>query len=404
MASSPTAKTRQQHGTNVTPFAKDPSIPVFHPSTQEFKDPVAYLSSIRQQAEPFGMCKIVPPSGWRPSFAINKEQCTLPTRIQALHMLQHISEHDAEVQQGNTGGKRFLIDYKAWLTRQGKTFRKPPQLYGQDVDLAALYSAVTRRGGFQACCDAGAWRTVAKALQVLGVGGCGGCGDEYGGSTVSMFCVSDKQYMQYTHPPTHPPTHAHPHAHTTPPPSTQIKDRRGDAANQLRTMYSKTLLDYEQEQCTTKTHAGGAPSTQPSTSGAAGAVGTVVVQDEDEKSAQTTTGGFDGGVGEGGQTSPAAGGGGYGKTRSKVCCVTRGCGVLCSVYMCIRIPCFCCVSPLHVLWMCILEYIHTYTYKMHSPHTYTSTSLHKHMCGFKHTTGKQGRTGKSQGQEPQVFL
>lgn len=83
-------------------------------------------------------------------------------------MLQHVSEQDAEVQQGNAGGKRFLIDYKAWLTRQGKTFRKPPQLYGQDVDLAALYSAVMRRGGFQACCDAGAWRTVAKALQVWG--------------------------------------------------------------------------------------------------------------------------------------------------------------------------------------------------------------------------------------------
>lgn len=154
---------QEQHGT----AGVDPAVtaaPVFRPTVGEFKDPIAYLSSIRDKAEPFGICKIVPPAGWRPTFAINKDKCTLPTRIQALHMLQHTS---AETPAQAPDSKRFMADYKAWLTRRGGSFKKPPQLYGQDVDLAALHTAVAKRGGYQACCDAGAWRTVARALQVL---------------------------------------------------------------------------------------------------------------------------------------------------------------------------------------------------------------------------------------------
>lgn len=161
MASAST-QDQPEHG---TPGADPVAAPVFRPTVQEFKDPIAYLASIRDKAEPFGICKIVPPAGWRPTFAINKDKCTLPTRIQALHMLQHTSANIEALQQA-PDNKRFMADYKAWLTRRGGSFKKAPQLYGQDIDLAALHTAVAKRGGFQACCDAGAWRTVARALQV----------------------------------------------------------------------------------------------------------------------------------------------------------------------------------------------------------------------------------------------
>lgn len=92
----------------------------------------------------------------------------LPTRIQALHMLQHTSAQ-SEASHQAPDSKRFMADYKAWVTRRGGSFKKPPQLYGQDIDLAALHTAVNKRGGYQACCDARAWRTVARALQVRSI-------------------------------------------------------------------------------------------------------------------------------------------------------------------------------------------------------------------------------------------
>ncbi|XP_056684326.1 putative lysine-specific demethylase JMJ16 isoform X2 [Spinacia oleracea] len=42
---------------------------VFHPNEEDFKDTFKYIKSIRQQVEPYGMCRIVPPSSWKlPSF------------------------------------------------------------------------------------------------------------------------------------------------------------------------------------------------------------------------------------------------------------------------------------------------------------------------------------------------
>lgn len=38
-----------------------PYAPTFEPTAEEFRDPTAYISKIRPQAERFGVCKIKPP-------------------------------------------------------------------------------------------------------------------------------------------------------------------------------------------------------------------------------------------------------------------------------------------------------------------------------------------------------
>nr|CAD1823342.1 unnamed protein product [Ananas comosus var. bracteatus] len=41
-----------------------PHAPVFYPTEEEFVDPLAYIDRIRPLAEPFGICRIVPPKSW----------------------------------------------------------------------------------------------------------------------------------------------------------------------------------------------------------------------------------------------------------------------------------------------------------------------------------------------------
>jgi len=42
-------------------FVPPPEAPVFEPTWDEFKDPIAYIEKIREVAEKTGICKIKPP-------------------------------------------------------------------------------------------------------------------------------------------------------------------------------------------------------------------------------------------------------------------------------------------------------------------------------------------------------
>ena len=48
-----------------------PDAPVFRPTAAQFRDPLRYVASIRREAEPFGICKIVPPRGWKVESAVD---------------------------------------------------------------------------------------------------------------------------------------------------------------------------------------------------------------------------------------------------------------------------------------------------------------------------------------------
>eukprot|EP00298_Acanthocystis_sp_HF-20_P029427 c8307_g1_i1.p1 GENE.c8307_g1_i1~~c8307_g1_i1.p1 ORF type:complete len:135 (+),score=36.03 c8307_g1_i1:103-507(+) len=65
-----------------------PSAPIFYPTTDEFKDPIAYIQKISATAKSAGICKVVPPKEWNPKFALNLETIKFPTRIQNIANLQ----------------------------------------------------------------------------------------------------------------------------------------------------------------------------------------------------------------------------------------------------------------------------------------------------------------------------
>ncbi|KAK7399652.1 hypothetical protein VNO78_10839 [Psophocarpus tetragonolobus] len=67
--------------------------PVFYPTIEEFEDTLGYIAKIRPQAEPYGICRIVPPACWVPPCPLKEkdlwENAKFPTRIQQIDLLQN---------------------------------------------------------------------------------------------------------------------------------------------------------------------------------------------------------------------------------------------------------------------------------------------------------------------------
>ncbi|XP_039054017.1 lysine-specific demethylase JMJ18-like [Hibiscus syriacus] len=67
--------------------------PVFYPTVEEFEDTIAYIEKIREEAESFGICRIVPPPSWTPPCPLKEkdiwEHAKFSTRIQQVDLLQN---------------------------------------------------------------------------------------------------------------------------------------------------------------------------------------------------------------------------------------------------------------------------------------------------------------------------
>lgn len=51
--------------------------PTFYPTMEEFKDPMGYIRSISDKAKDSGICKVVPPVGWKMPFVTDTEASVL---------------------------------------------------------------------------------------------------------------------------------------------------------------------------------------------------------------------------------------------------------------------------------------------------------------------------------------
>mmetsp|Transcript_1069 Transcript_1069/g.1718 ORF Transcript_1069/g.1718 Transcript_1069/m.1718 type:complete len:305 (+) Transcript_1069:140-1054(+) len=66
-----------------------PFAPTYYPTVEQFKDPLSYIESIRDEAEKYGVVKIVPPEGWNPPDRINFDSdYKMPTKKQNISSLQ----------------------------------------------------------------------------------------------------------------------------------------------------------------------------------------------------------------------------------------------------------------------------------------------------------------------------
>ncbi|KAG5549731.1 hypothetical protein RHGRI_014885 [Rhododendron griersonianum] len=68
-------------------------VPVFYPNEEEFKDTLKYMETVRHRAEKYGICRIVPPTSWKPPCPLMDkniwDKSKFPTRIQRIDKLQN---------------------------------------------------------------------------------------------------------------------------------------------------------------------------------------------------------------------------------------------------------------------------------------------------------------------------
>lgn len=141
-----------------------PDAPVFHPTAKEFENPLEYIASIRDQVAPkFGICRIVPPPEWRPTFAIDERTFRFNTRLQRTHQLFN-RRPPPEV---------FLEHLGVHLLREGVSLEKMPTVGGVEVDLHKLFTLVDEHGGLQEVVYKDKWTHLATEMRLLQAPGVG---------------------------------------------------------------------------------------------------------------------------------------------------------------------------------------------------------------------------------------
>ena len=131
--------------------------PVFHPSAEEFADPLRYIASIRAEAEPCGLCRIIPPEGWAVPFNQDPATFAFKTRVQTVNELQ--------LRMNKGKNKTFRVEYVEFMKEhENVTVSRWPVFGGKKLDLRVLYESVARHGGFDAACRAKAWAAIAAGL------------------------------------------------------------------------------------------------------------------------------------------------------------------------------------------------------------------------------------------------
>ncbi|KAI7806896.1 protein Jumonji isoform X1 [Triplophysa rosa] len=147
-------KERGRRGT-VTEAMAVTEVPVFHPGTREFHDPLAYMEFVQQQAEPFGLYRVVPPAGWRPECKL-KEEMRFVSYVQHVHKLGR--RWGPNVQQ--------LACIRKHLRTQGINMEEPPLIGGCELDLARFFQLLNEMGGMQQVTDLKTWGRLADLLGI----------------------------------------------------------------------------------------------------------------------------------------------------------------------------------------------------------------------------------------------
>ncbi|KAB0795904.1 hypothetical protein PPYR_09965 [Photinus pyralis] len=129
--------------------------PTFYPNEKEFQDPLEYIQKIRVHAEQFGICRIVPPSNFKPECKVADDM-----RFTAYNQYVHKMLH-----RWGPNFKEFMAISK-YLETQNITLTHPPWIGGMEIDLPRLYQIVQNLGGLKEVIEKKKWPKVSELLKI----------------------------------------------------------------------------------------------------------------------------------------------------------------------------------------------------------------------------------------------
>ncbi|KAJ7591453.1 jumonji superfamily protein [Mycena floridula] len=135
--------------------------PEFFPTAEEFKDPMAYVKSISDKAREYGICKVIPPEGWKMPFVTDTESFRFATRVQRLNSIEASSRAKLN----------FLEQLYRFHSQQGNSRVAVPTINHKPLDLWLLRKEVHKLGGYEAVSKAKKWSDLGRILGYRGVPG-----------------------------------------------------------------------------------------------------------------------------------------------------------------------------------------------------------------------------------------
>ncbi|RDB19939.1 Lysine-specific demethylase lid [Hypsizygus marmoreus] len=135
--------------------------PEYFPTVEEFKDPMAYIRSISEEARDYGICKIIPPEEWKMPFVTDTETFRFRTRLQRLNSIEASSRAKLN----------FLEQLYRFHKQQGRSRVVVPTINQKSLDLWLLRKEVQKLGGYEAVTKDKKWSDLGRLLGYRGIPG-----------------------------------------------------------------------------------------------------------------------------------------------------------------------------------------------------------------------------------------
>ncbi|KIY73862.1 hypothetical protein CYLTODRAFT_416517 [Cylindrobasidium torrendii FP15055 ss-10] len=148
-----------QRPKHVAPVFDLEEVPTYYPDAEQFKDPMAYVNSIADEAKAYGICKVVPPEGWVMPFVTDTETFRFNARLQRLNSIEASSR--AKI--------NFLEQLYRFHKQQGNPRVVVPTINSKPLDLWLLKKEVNALGGYDAVNRDKKWADLGRLLGFRGV-------------------------------------------------------------------------------------------------------------------------------------------------------------------------------------------------------------------------------------------
>ncbi|KAG5639694.1 hypothetical protein H0H81_005877 [Sphagnurus paluster] len=135
--------------------------PEYYPTMEEFKDPMAYVRSISDEAKNYGICKIIPPLEWKMPFVTDTESFRFRTRLQRLNSIEASSRAKLN----------FLEQLYRYHKQQGNIRVAVPTINHKPLDLWLLRKEVQKMGGYETVTKEKKWSDLGRILGYRGIPG-----------------------------------------------------------------------------------------------------------------------------------------------------------------------------------------------------------------------------------------